>query len=92
MLIWNVRRNWHLEFETRPNPGRDKLVGVLRTILGSIDVWGSVNPTSHGYLQYIEGFVGKLGVHLEAVSPDSLENGADVFAEESGADKRIIVL
>ena len=66
LMIWNIRRQWGDLFHTFPNPGRDNLVGVLRTILGSIDVWGSIHPESRGYLDYIEEFVQKAGATVEA--------------------------
>jgi hypothetical protein len=70
LIAANVRRHWE-EFSKRDRlPGREDLVGVLRTILGSIDVWGNISPTSRGYLRYLEGFMGKLGVHCQAVSSD----------------------
>ncbi len=65
-IIWNIRRQWGDLFHTLPNPGRDNLIGVLRTILGSIDVWGSIHPQSRGYLDYIEEFVQKTGATVEA--------------------------
>jgi len=64
LIIWNIRRQWADLFHTFPNPGRDNLVGVLRTILGSIDVWGSIHPKSRGYLDYIEKFVQKAGAAI----------------------------
>ena len=66
LIIWNIRRQWGDLFQTFPSPGRDNLVGVLRTILGSIDVWGSIHPESRGYLDYIEEFVQKAGAAVEA--------------------------
>jgi hypothetical protein len=57
-------------FEEQPRPSRDPLVGVLRTILGSVDTWKSVSPTSRGHLSFLEGFVGKLGVSVQECGPD----------------------
>jgi len=65
-IIWNIRCQWGDLFHTLPNPGRDNLIGVLRTILGSIDVWGSIHPESRGYLDYISEFVKKAGAAVEA--------------------------
>lgn len=73
LVIWNIRCNLHRLFQTEPHPGRDKLIGVLRTILGSIEVWGSINPASRGYLRYMEGFVKKLGVSVDECSPEDLD-------------------
>jgi hypothetical protein len=70
LVIWNVRRNWQDLYETKPRPSRDSQIGVLRTILGSVDVWKSVSPNSRGYLRYLEGFLQKMGISIEAYSPD----------------------
>jgi len=72
LVIWNIRRNWQDLFQTEPPPGRSNLVGVLRTILGSIECWGSIAPESRGYLQYIEGFLKNAGVSVEAVGPETM--------------------
>ncbi len=61
LITWNIRRHWDEYFEEEPFPGRDNLIGVLRTILGSIEVWGNMSPTSRGYLRYLEGFMGQVG-------------------------------
>ncbi len=68
LLDWNIRKHWEDFFERTPYPGNETLVGILRTILGSIEVWGNINPASRGYLHYLEGFMGKLGVHCRKVS------------------------
>ena len=72
LIVCNILFHWQQSFETRFFPGRDKMVGVLRTILGSIDVWGSVNPKSQGYLEYIEDFLGQLGANLREVTREEL--------------------
>jgi len=70
LLTWNIRRNWQHLFQTQSHPGRDKLVGVLRTILGSIDVRGSIARDSRGYLFFIEEFLNDIGVHVEVCSSE----------------------
>lgn len=70
LVIWNIRRNWQQLFGTEPAPSHDSQIGVLRTILGSIDVWKSVNPKSRGYLRRLEGFLRGLGVSVQKCSLD----------------------
>jgi hypothetical protein len=65
LVIANIRRSWHRFFQSHPHPGHDNVIGVLRTTLGSIEVWGSISPTSRGYLRYVEGFCNRLGVSVE---------------------------
>jgi hypothetical protein len=70
LIIGTIRRNWNELFEKEPRPSTEKLIGVLRTILGSIETWSSPSPTSRGYLHYIEGFLKKAGVSVDVLSPD----------------------
>ncbi len=69
-ILWNIHRNWQDLFEKEPRPSRDALVGVLRTILGSVETWSSVSPTSRGYLSFLEGFMHKTGVSVQKCGPD----------------------
>lgn len=69
-IIANIRRNWRVLEEEGALPGRDHLIGLLRTILHSIEVWRSQSLHSQGYLRYIEGFMKKLGVSVRQATPD----------------------
>ena len=71
LLIWNIRGHWQNFFQTEPYPGRDKMIGMLRTTLGSIEVWGAVNRNSRGYLRYIEEFLKEGGVSVNVYSSES---------------------
>lgn len=55
-----------------PN-GRDNQIGILRTILGSIETHRSSN--ARGYLDYLIGFMRGLGVQvrIESSSPLGIE-------------------
>lgn len=72
LVTMMVRQRWHDFFEYHPYPGRDKLVGILRTILGSIEVWTTPHRKSRGYLLYIEEFLGKAGVTVRRVPGETL--------------------
>src|SRR5512133_282710 len=69
LVIANIRRNWQIMAEEGTLPGRDDLIGILRTILHSIEVWRSQSLHSQGYLRYVEGFLKKLGVSGRRVTP-----------------------
>jgi hypothetical protein len=71
-IVCNILFHWRTFFQTQSHLCRDKIVGVLRTILGSIDVWGNVSPKSRGYLEYIEDFLGQLGTEVRQVSKEEL--------------------
>jgi len=67
LLIENIRRSWANRFTTESKPSKDKLIGVLRSILGSIKKVKSPGPRSQSYLQHIAGFLTKkLGVSVKA--------------------------
>jgi len=70
VLIWNIREHWDHFFRENPHPGRDKLVGILRSILGSVETWGNPSPASRGYLRFIEGFCAKLGYRVQVASSE----------------------
>jgi hypothetical protein len=73
LVIWAIRHNWHHQFEHEPHPGTDVLIGVLRTLLSSVDTWGTPSPTSRGYLNFVEGFLRKTGVTVEKLDPHTME-------------------
>ena len=69
LVIENVRRNWARYFADEWKPPRDKLIGVLRTILGSIAKVRAPGPRSQSYMRHIEGFLTKkLGVSVKQYS------------------------
>ena len=69
LVIENIRRNWAEHFADDWKPPRDKLVGILRTILGSIETMRSPGPHSQSYMRHIEGFLTKkLGVSAKQYS------------------------
>lgn len=70
LVIANIRRNWRILEEKGSLPGRDDLIGILRSILHSIEVWRSQSLHSQSYLRYIEGFMKKLGVSVRQATPD----------------------
>jgi len=60
-----ILMRWQVMLEDRTLPARDDLVGILRTILGSLETWRSKSASSRGYLSYLEGFMGKMGVTVQ---------------------------
>jgi hypothetical protein len=63
-----ILNHWEGLRESRPFPARDDLIGILRTILGSLEVWRSRSASSRGYLNYLEGFLNRLGYRVEVRS------------------------
>jgi hypothetical protein len=69
LVLENIRRSWARHFADEWKPPRDKLVGVLRTILGSIEKVRAPGPRSQSYMRHIEGFLTKkLGVSVKSFS------------------------
>jgi hypothetical protein len=71
LVIWNIRRNWQYLEEQGKLPKRDDLIGVLRTILGSLGTWRSQSMHPQGYLRFLEGFMKKAGVSVRKVGPET---------------------
>jgi hypothetical protein len=70
LIIGNIRRNWRIVEEQGMLPGRDDLIGILRTILNSVSIWSSQSMHSRGYLHYLEGFLKKTGVSVRLTDED----------------------
>jgi len=71
LLIENIRRSWADHFATEWRPPKEDLIGVLRTILGSIEKVKAPGPRSQSYLRHIAGFLTKkLGISVKALSAD----------------------
>jgi hypothetical protein len=71
LLIENIRRSWADHYATEWRPPKDDLIGVLRTILGSIEKVKAPGPRSQSYLRHIAGFLTKqIGVSVKAFSAD----------------------
>jgi len=70
-IEYSVRRN--LARLGNRLPDRDTVVGVLRSILGSIEIRRIAGAQSRGYLQFLEGFLTDLGVVMEVERGDAQE-------------------
>jgi len=75
-LIDNIRRHWELYFERQRSegdwyPSEADCIGVLRSILGTIELVKVREPQSQRYLKYIAEFLTKkAGVSVNLVSDD----------------------
>jgi hypothetical protein len=71
LIIDFVRRSWKENFSPEWKPSADDFVGVLRSILGSIENVKSPGSFSQSYLKHIEGFLSsKLGITVRALDKD----------------------
>jgi hypothetical protein len=70
-VIRNIRRNLANHYQTEWKPPKDQRIGVLRTILGSIEKVRGPGPDSQSYMHHISGFLTrKLGLKVEAFAQD----------------------
>jgi hypothetical protein len=76
-VVQMVHQEWARRVEGGTLPGRNNLIGILRTILASVETRKTVNPQSRSYLQFIERFLGKLGVQvMRAPAADECDDEA----------------
>jgi len=67
-VIENIRRSWGNHFASELKPSKDKLIGVLRSMLGSIKKVRSPGSQSQSYLRHIAGFLTtKIGVSVKQI-------------------------
>jgi hypothetical protein len=82
LVVANILRNWRIYTEKSPLPPKDSIIGVLRTLLNSLDFWRRKNMHPQGYLRYLEGFVKQLGVSVRRYEP-----GAELDEELDDEDE-----
>ncbi len=88
LVVWAIRHNWHHLFEEEPHPGTDALIGILRTLLNSLDTFGTPSKQSRGYLNFVEGFLKKGGITFEGPEKEEedefLDRGRDWVLDHIG--------
>jgi hypothetical protein len=85
LIIGNIRRNWHNLSKTGFTTSKDNRIGVLRTLLNSVDTWGSPGKESRGYLSFVEGFLSSAGATSGVFVPE--EELLDDDGEEEEEDE-----
>jgi hypothetical protein len=68
LITTMIRLSWADRLGHSPRPGDETMIGVLRTLLGSIETFTTPAATSRGYLSYVTGFLRKLGVRVQMQS------------------------
>jgi hypothetical protein len=67
LVAWSIKRNWQDLFRTQPRHSNADLAGILRLILDSMYTWSGSGNGPRGYLNFIDGFLGHLGVRVAPV-------------------------
>jgi hypothetical protein len=84
LVIANIRRNWSRLFESAHRPGTATLIGVLRTLLGSIETWGTPSRQSRGYLAFVEGFIHQAGASVRRIEKRAAAASGEWIEEDEG--------
>jgi hypothetical protein len=73
LIVWNIGCRWQLLFEDQPSHSRNDLIGILRRILFSVNVWTAEKLGGRGYLKFLAGQMDKLGVSLTQMTEAEAE-------------------
>lgn len=85
-VAWSIQRRWTSHMESVGTHYSDQvLVGILRTLLGSIPVWTSKRGP-RGYLDFIEGFLAKRNTGTRGLTPEILDVLDALAAQEQAED------
>jgi hypothetical protein len=57
-LVWNIRRHWRQLFQEEGPVSHPDLIGILRTLLHSIEAHAWHTGPSLGYVAFLEDFMG----------------------------------
>lgn len=87
LVAFRILDLWRTLFASQGarRPGRDAIIGVLRTILGSIERHREPHRP-FAYLEFIKAFLGQLGARVREVSEEELEELIDSGQLEIVAD------
>lgn len=90
LAIWAIRHEWHHLFDHEAHPGNDNVIGVMRTLLGSLDTFGNRSKESRGYLNFVEGFLARAGVTFTELGEEEDPFYADglFWLEENDTEAR----
>ena len=58
-LVWNIRRHWREPLDDEQPVSRDDRVGILRTLLHSIEAHGWNSGPNRGYVEFLASFLGR---------------------------------
>jgi hypothetical protein len=77
LVVARIKDNWADLFADQPRHSAADLTGILRTIWSSVGARSYPGPDSQGYLKFIEGFLGRLGVRTQRLRPDEVPGGVE---------------
>jgi hypothetical protein len=71
-LIWNIRHHWTRFFASKHKVATSDLIGVLRTLLNSIEAHQWHTGRDRGYVAFLEGFMERQGLEANVVPAEQL--------------------
>lgn len=72
-LSFSIISHWRDYFRKNGSVSKDSLVGVLRTILASIEFHRSGTSKGRGYLEFLHDFLAHAGAGTQLISEEELE-------------------
>jgi hypothetical protein len=88
-VVWNIRRHWTEYFASFGNVAVADLIGILRTLLFSIEAHQANTGRRRGYVAFLQGFLEERGLDRDqALVPGALRDDwdEDDREEEDGPD------
>jgi hypothetical protein len=76
-VVWNIRRHWGEFFDAYGSVAVADLVGVLRTLLHSIQAHQWNTGRQHGYVAFLQKFLEERGLDQDVAPADLLEDDGD---------------
>jgi len=73
LIIWNIRSRLEESFNRFGHLGRDTLIGVLRSVLGSVETRAAMRPGARAYLRFLEGFIEDVGTSFRQIPAQEAE-------------------
>lgn len=61
-LMWNIRRNWRILFQEQGPVSTGDWVGILRTLLNSIEAHAWNTGRHRGYVHFLQGFMQRVSL------------------------------
>jgi hypothetical protein len=74
LIAWAIKSEWQRLYAGRPRPSAEVLEGILGVVLRSIDCWYASGRGPRAYLEYLEPFLGHLGVYIEHTREPALRS------------------
>lgn len=83
VIVPEILANWQIFSEVAEMPSRDTMIGVLRTLLGSVEDC-AIPGNSHAYLEFLVDFLGQMQITKEPMPAERIRHFAVEYAILAG--------